>query len=82
MVPQLVAKKYDGSAKRGPGRPRSDAEIVKLILQMARENPGWGYSRLKGALANVGYEIGRNTIKRILQEHGFDPAPTRKGRHS
>jgi hypothetical protein len=59
---ELVAKKYDGSSKRGPGRPRKPAEIVRLLLRMALENPRWGYTRLRGALANLGYEIGRTTI--------------------
>src|SRR5579863_2571315 len=62
---QLVAKKYDGSALRGPGRPRTGAEIVRLLVEMATRNTGWGYTRLRGALKNVGYTVGRNTIKRI-----------------
>jgi putative transposase len=40
---------------------------------MACENPRWGYTRIRGALYNLGHEIGRNTIKRILLENGFDP---------
>lgn len=74
---ELVAKKYDGSANRGPGRPRKPSEIVRLLLKMATENPGWGYTRLRGALSNLGYEIGRSTIKRILKEQGIEPAPVR-----
>src|SRR5690606_7431195 len=63
---KLIAQKYDGSTKRGPGRPRKPAEVEQLILTMARENPRWGYTRIKGALHNLGLEIGRNTIKRVL----------------
>jgi len=74
---QLIARKYDGSKKRSPGRPRTAAEIGELILRMARENPRWGYTRIRGALYNVGHEVGRNTIKRILLEHGFDPVRRR-----
>ena len=44
---------------------------------MVRENESWGYTRVKGALKNLGYAIGRSTIKRILREHGIDPAPIR-----
>ena len=44
---------------------------------MARENPSWGYTRLRGALANLGLHLGRSTIQRILKEHGIEPAPTR-----
>jgi len=40
---------------------------------MARDNPRWGYTRIRGALDNLGHEIARNTIKRILIENGFDP---------
>jgi transposase InsO family protein len=75
---RLIAKKYDGSRTRGPGRPKTAAEIERLILRMARDNPRWGYTRIRGALRNLGHEIGRNTIKRILAENGFDPAPLRK----
>jgi transposase InsO family protein len=70
---QLIARKYDGSKRRSPGRPRTAAGIGELILRMARENPRWGYTRIRGALYNVGHEIGRNTIKRILLDNGFDP---------
>ena len=75
---ELIAKKYDGSKKRGSGRPRKPAEVERLILQMARDNPRWGYTRIKGALHNLGFEIGRNTIKRVLIENGMDPAPLRR----
>jgi transposase InsO family protein len=78
---ELVAKKYDGSQQRGQGRPKTAAEIVALVVWMARENT-WGYTRIKGALMNLGHKVGRNTIKRILQEHGIDPAPERGKRMS
>jgi len=73
----LIAKKYDGSAKRGPGRPQVDDTIRTLVLRMATENVRWGYTRLVGALENLGYAVGRSTVKRILNEHGIDPAPER-----
>ena len=74
---RLIAKKYDGSARRGRGRPKTPCEISELVLRMAGENPKWGYTRIRGALANVGHEISRNTVKRILLEHGIEPAPER-----
>ncbi len=74
---RLVAKKYDGSSQRRPGRPRTVAEIRDLIVRMARENLGWGYTRIRGALYNLGHEVGRNTIKRVLADHGIEPAPER-----
>ena len=59
---ELVAKKYDGSQKRGPGRPPQPNKIVQLLIKMAEENPRWGYTRLRGALRNVGCDVGRNTV--------------------
>jgi transposase InsO family protein len=74
---RLIAKKYDGSQYRKAGRPRISASIEELVVQMARQNSTWGYTRIRGALYNLGHEVGRNTIKRILLEHGLDPAPLR-----
>ena len=74
---RLIAKKVDGSKNRTVGRPKTAVEIEELILQMARQNRTWGYTRIRGALFNLGHEIGRNTIKRILFENGLDPAPLR-----
>lgn len=74
---KLVAAKYDGSRRRGPGRPPTAAKLARLVVKMARENPGWGYTRIRGAMHNLKYEIGRSTIKRILADHGIDPAPER-----
>ena len=74
---RLIAKKYDGSQNRKVGRPRTAARIEELVVRMACQNPTWGYTRIRGALYNLGHEIGRNTIKRILLENGLDPAPLR-----
>jgi putative transposase len=55
---KLVAQKFDGSkARRSPGRPRVDAEIEQLIIRMAKENRGWGYDRIVGALANLSHAV-------------------------
>ncbi len=74
---RLIAKKYDGSKNRSPGRPPMTKDICELVVRMAQENPTWGYTRLRGALKNLGHELGRNTIKRILADHGIAPAPER-----
>ena len=76
----LVAKKYDGSAKRGPGRPRKRDRIADLAVKMANENPSWGYTRIRDALFNLGITVDRNTVKRILSDHGIEPAPERRSR--
>jgi putative transposase len=45
---------------------------------MTRENSGWGYDRIVGALANLGYRLSDQTVKNILRRHGIAPAPKRK----
>jgi transposase InsO family protein len=74
---RLIAQKYDGSASRGPGRPRTRGEVEALIVRMAEENRDWGYRRIQGALSNLGHDIARSTIADILQRHGIEPAPER-----
>ncbi|MEM7234735.1 MAG: IS3 family transposase [Planctomycetota bacterium] len=74
---RMVARKHDHSAKRGPGRPRTAVDIRQLIIRMAEENPTWGYTRIMGALTNLGHTVGRTTIAEILEEHGLVPAPER-----
>ena len=74
----LIARKYDGSAKRGPGRPRMKESIRELMVRMAKENVSWGYGRIQGALANLRHRVSRSTIARILKEHGLEPAPQRR----
>jgi transposase InsO family protein len=48
-------------------------EIRRLVVRMATENPTWGYTRIQGALANVGHCVGRSTIRRILKAAGLPP---------
>jgi putative transposase len=75
----LVAQKWDYSkCRKKLGRPSTDKEIVELLVQMARENPAWGYNRIQGALANLGHEISDTAIGNILKQHGIEPAPERK----
>src|SRR5258707_7896758 len=74
---KLIAQKYDGSGKRGPGRPRTAGEIEALVVRMAQGNRDWGCRRIQGALSNLGHELARSTIARILERHGIEPAPER-----
>jgi putative transposase len=75
---KLIARKYDGSAKRGPGRPPVKESIQDLVVRMAKENISWGYGRIQGAMKNLGHILSRSTIARILKEHGIEPAPQRR----
>src|SRR5262252_2601223 len=76
---QLVAQKFDGSQKRNKlGRPRVSDEIEALVLQMANDNPTWGYRRIQGALASLVHRVDKITVRNILRRHHIDPAPKRR----
>ena len=76
---KLVAGKFDGSkARRGPRRPRVTREVEQLIVRIASENRDWGYDRIVGALANLGYVISDQTVGNILHRHALPPAPERQ----
>jgi hypothetical protein len=78
---KLIAQKYDGSEKcRNPGRPRISQEIVDLVIRFRKENPHWGYTRIRDYIVYLGYKIGETTVKNIVLENGCDPEPdlTRK----
>jgi putative transposase len=44
---------------------------------MATENPAWGYTRIQGALKNLGHEVARSTVAKVLKANGIPPAPDR-----
>lgn len=66
---QLVRQKWIFRQRTTPGRPSIAGEIEDLIVQLARENPRWGYSRVHGELCKLGYTVGRSTIRDILKRH-------------
>jgi putative transposase len=75
----LVAKKFDGSPQRKAlGRPKINQALEALVVRMAQENRSWGYDRIVGALANLGFTISDQTVGNILKRHGMAPAPERK----
>ncbi len=73
---QLIAEKWTHKRRR-QGRPGVMRAIAELTVRMARENPRWGYSRIQGALQNVGHRVARTTVANVLKRHGIDPAPER-----
>jgi transposase InsO family protein len=76
---KFIAKKFDGSQQRKtPGRPLMDAELEALVVRLAQENRSWGYDRIAGALAPLGYTLSDQTVGNILKRHGIPPAPARK----
>ena len=76
----LVRRKWTyGEQRRRPGRPPVDAEVVALVLRMARENSRWGCVRICGELRKLGIRVGATTIRTLLRRHGLGPAPRRLG---
>ena len=72
----LIVQKWTYAHKRAD-RHGVRAEIRRLVVRMAIENPTWGYTRIRGALNNVGHRVGRSTIARILKAQGLAPVPGR-----
>ena len=74
----LVAQKFDGAKQRAArGRPQVGQELEDLVVKLARSNAGWGYDRVVGALANLGYSISDQTVGNILRRRGVPPASER-----
>jgi putative transposase len=64
---------------RAPGQPRTRQSVRALVLEMARDNPSWGYRRIHGELVGLGCKVAPSTVWRILKDAGIDPAPDRSG---
>jgi transposase InsO family protein len=75
---QLVARRWTYPRRR-PGRPPTAPQIRARVLQMARENPAWGYRRIQGELVGLGHTVAASTVWNILKSAGLDPAPRRAG---
>jgi transposase len=75
---QLIARRWTTPPSR-PGRPAIPAGLRALVVRLATENPTWGYRRIHGELASLGYQIGASTVWKILRQAGIDPAPRRAG---
>jgi transposase len=76
---QLIARTVDGLKSRAAvGRATTGQKIEELVLQLTRENCGWGYRRIAGALNNLGHEVSHQTVANILKRHGLEPAPERE----
>jgi putative transposase len=75
---QLVAERWTTTPTR-PGRPAVPAGLRALVVRLATENPTWGYQRIHGELAGLGYRIGASTVWQSLDTAGIDPVPRRPG---
>jgi len=76
---ELVAEKWTFPHKRR-GRPRTRRDVRQLLVKMATENLTWGYTRLQGALKNLGFKVSRGTVANVLKENGIEGAPDRGAR--
>ena len=73
---QLIAVKWT-YCSRATGRAGVMREIRSLVVRFASENPTWGYSRIQGAIGDLGHRVGRTTVARTLRKEGIKPAPDR-----
>jgi putative transposase len=78
----LVRRKWTFRHRRAGGRPPIAADIEAPILRLAEENPAWGYLRIHGELAKLGFRSGCSTVRAVLRRHGVPPAPERGRRAS
>ena len=76
LAPQRIAQHWTQPQRR-PGRPSTDTKVVALIVEMATDNPTWGYRRIAGELRRAGHKAGASTVWRILKQHNIDPSPNR-----
>jgi putative transposase len=76
---RLIARKWDYTSRRRPGRSRMSAKIRKLVIRIATDNPGWGHRRVQGELVRLGHPIAASTVWQILHDAGIGPAPRHTG---
>ena len=76
---ELVRRKWTYPGRRRTGRPRISEKVATLVLRLARENPRWGYPRIRGELKKLGVSISVTGISSVLRRHGLGPAPRRDG---
>jgi putative transposase len=76
---ELVRRKWTYKRRGRPGRPPIDLEVRALIIRLGRENPRWGYQRIRGELLKLGIRVSAATVRTVLLRHGLDPAPRRTG---
>src|SRR3977135_736150 len=74
----LVARHctYPRNRKQRPGR---DTKVIDTVLRLGRENPRWGYLRIKGECAKLGLVVSATSVRNLLRRHHLGPAPRRSG---
>ncbi|MDQ3764444.1 MAG: integrase core domain-containing protein [Actinomycetota bacterium] len=75
----LVKRRWTQPRGHRSGGRRTKPELRRLVLRLAAENSSWGYRRIHGELAGLGYQVAASTVWSILKRAGIDPAPRRDG---
>ena len=75
---ELVRRKWTYKQER-VGRPPIDPALAALICRMGRENPRWGYMRIKGECQKLGMSVAATTVRQVLRAAGLERAPRRDG---
>src|ERR687893_1009358 len=75
----LVRRRWPQPRRRRTGGRSTTFELRQLVLRLASENSTWGYRRIQGELAGLGYQIAPSTVWSILKRSGVDPAPRSDG---
>ncbi len=70
---RLITRKWTNPNR--PGRPGTSQEIRQLVLQLAQQNPAWGYRRVHGELSRLGHDISEATVRRIMRARRRRPPP-------
>jgi putative transposase len=65
---------------RQTGRPPLDQELQQLSIRLAKENPRWGYQRIKGELQRLGVHVSATAIRTTLGGHGLGSGAAARGR--
>jgi len=77
---ELIRRRWTYNRRGRPGRPPIDPEVSALVVRLGRENPRWGYQRIRGELLKLGIRVSTTTIRTILlRRRGLGPAPRRAG---
>jgi len=75
----LVKQRWTQPRRHRRGGRRPAPALRRLVLRLAAENPSWGYRRIHGELAGLGYQLGASTVWSLLKRAGIDPAPRGDG---
>src|SRR5947209_11996613 len=74
---EVVKRRWTQPRGYRTGGRRTAPDLRRLVLRLATENSSWGYRRIHGELAGLGYQVAASTMWSILKRAGIDPAPRR-----